>query len=59
VVTKPLQRDQNVPAGHRMQLLDYHTDVLHNVGNGQWQHHTSDQFKRQLSLQNSAGDLFS
>ncbi len=51
--------NQNVPAGHRMQLLDYHTDVLHNVGNGQWQHHTSDQFKRQLSLQNSAGDLFS
>ena len=52
-------RGAYVPAGHRMQLLDYHTDVLHHVGNGQWQHHTSEQFKRQLSLQNSAGDLFS
>lgn len=52
-------RGSYVPAGHRMQLLDYHTDVLHHVGNGQWQHHTSEQFKRQLSLQNSAGDLFS
>ena len=52
-------RGSYVSAGHRMQLLDYHTDVLHHVGNGQWQHHTSEQFKRQLSLQNSAGDLFS
>ena len=52
-------RGSYVPAGHRMQLLDYHTDVLHHVGNGQWQHHTSEQFKRHLSLQNSAGDLFS
>ncbi|DBB06377.1 hypothetical protein WJX77_005903 [Trebouxia sp. C0004] len=58
---KALQKHSTsfVSVGHRMQLLDYHTDVLHNVGNGQWQHHTSDQLKRQLSLQNSAGDLFS
>ncbi|KAA6422215.1 MAG: ABC transporter [Trebouxia sp. A1-2] len=58
---KALQKHSTsfVSVGHRMQLLDYHTDVLHHVGNGQWQHHTSEQFKRQLSLQNSAGDLFS
>lgn len=47
-----------VSVGHRMQLLDYHTNVLHHVGNGQWQHHTNEQYKRHLSLQNASGDLF-
>lgn len=42
-----------------MQLLDYHTDVLYHIGNGQWKHDTSEQYKRNLSLQNSSGDLFS
>ena len=42
-----------------MQLLEYHTDVLHHVGNGHWQHYTTEQFKHQLSLQDSSGDLFS
>lgn len=41
-----------------MQLLDFHTDVLHHIGNGQWKHVTSEQYKRHLSLQNSSGDLF-
>ena len=41
-----------------MQLLDFHTDVLHHIGNGHWKHVTSEQYKRHLSLQNSSGDLF-
>ena len=38
-----------------MQLLDYHTDVLYHVGNGQWKHQTTEQYKRHLGQ----GDVLS
>ncbi|KAL3153965.1 hypothetical protein ABBQ32_013522 [Trebouxia sp. C0010 RCD-2024] len=58
---KALQKHSTsfISVGHRMQLLDYHTDVLHHIGNGQWKHDTSEHYKRSLSLQHSSGDLFS
>ena len=44
-------------AGHRMQLVKYHTDVLYHTGKGTWAHLTSEQYARRLAQQNESLDL--
>ena len=41
-----------------MQLVKYHTDVLHHTGKGNWEHLTAEQYMRFLAQQNETGDLF-
>ncbi|KAK9809945.1 hypothetical protein WJX72_002230 [[Myrmecia] bisecta] len=36
-----------ISVGHRMQLLEYHTHVLENVGGSHWKFYTADQFAGQ------------
>ena len=41
-----------------MQLVKYHTDVLHHTGKGSWEHLTSEQYMRLLSQQGDSVDLY-
>lgn len=45
-------------AGHRMQLVKYHTDVLHHIVKDTWEHLTSEQYMRVLAQQSDSVDLF-
>lgn len=40
-----------------MQLVKYHTDVLHYTGKGTWEHLTSEQYVRHLAQHNDSVDL--